>query len=590
MSLSKSSLAALVGGLYRLAIEPQVVAGAALVASGIWLKLSWSTLLLLHALCATAAVAAVAILDFKPLSRLLPATVMDAAARHHDVVVAAFSEVPLWLVVVLGFSALALGELFASYEVVSGLSAHGVNGSVGWMALNGLISTAASAAAFVFFRFAPAWLRPHKIAFVVQTVWVIGSTFFHALQTADAAERRRPPWASMLIGWGSLLLSSIPDAVVVQAADSAILSASALPAVDSVVDGLRWYAQTTREGFDDKVGEVAQSAAQQRPQVLERLIRSLDVPVPVAAAVALLRTLPTCLVFALVETEAVASMLWLGPRAALVRMARPLLMLPFCASEAAIARLQAANVKADGASDGMSVLLRSTSLSQAWTCVFPPLQVRLWMHSPPKMCVRTTRVGSQLKQDDADAAAVSAHNADVLRTLWAPHRILLADEDAVRNAPPLDARVVKSLVFSVAVDLLGSGSRLLPWWGELLDIVWAPVSAFSVVRARPRRRANEHAYALRTHSTNYSGAPCGPCSTSSRRRCRSQTGSPPPVRCCFLRRAAARWEDSPRATDSAAVAVRARQARARVDCAAPTRRRPWRRQGRVTVYTHKHTC
>ena len=40
---------------------------------------------------------------------------------------------------------------------------------------------------------------------------------------------------------------------------------------------------------------------------------------PVAAAVALLRTLPTCLVLGIVEAEAVASVLWLGPRAAFAR-------------------------------------------------------------------------------------------------------------------------------------------------------------------------------------------------------------------------------------------------------------------------------
>jgi len=46
-----------------------------------------------------------------------------------------------------------------------------------------------------------------------------------------------------------------------------------------------------------------------------------------------------------------------------------------------------------------------------------------------------------------------------------------------RTAPPSPPNPLLLLIFSLIIDIIGYFSYIIPGFGELIDVVWAPISA-----------------------------------------------------------------------------------------------------------------
>ena len=275
-----------------------------------------------------------------------------------------------------------------------------------------------------------------------------------------------PLLSTMLIGWGSVLMSSVPDRAVVEAGEAALLAASA-PAMASfeskdVVNALHWVRATASTAWSVTSQGLAQVATFSPGDALavEKILQ-LNPPLGVAFAIAVLRAVPTCLVIVMAELTTLFNLVVFGHGSA-SHLSLPLVMLPFALSELVSV------ATAVGLRRGVRAVLYSRSAQET-----DGMSVLRW--SSPKLAAAWL----QFKAADARLGAVSG---SLLRVLWAPREILFPSEEAIANAPEFSGELARKLGMAALIDTLGVATFSVPVLGEIVDVVWAPVSAYLIQR------------------------------------------------------------------------------------------------------------
>jgi len=261
----------------------------------------------------------------------------------------------------------------------------------------------------------------------------------------------------------------VPDRAIIEAGEAALIAGSAaastVTSIESkdVLDAIRWLTSTTSAACSvasESARVVAEHASVAQPLAVEKLLQ-LNPPLGVAFAVSVLRAVPTCIVIVLAEVATIFNLFFLG-HGQLSHLSLPLVMMPFALSELVSV------AKAIGIRRGLRTLVNSKSLTET-----DGMTVLLW--SSPKL----STAWMQFKAADARLGSMSG---SLFRALLAPRQVLFPDEEAIRAAPEFRGEIAYKLVSAWLVDLVGIATFSVPVLGEVVDVLWAPVSAFLIQR------------------------------------------------------------------------------------------------------------
>jgi len=355
------------------------------------------------------------------------------------------------------------------------------------------------------------WLKPQKVSFLLQSFWVL-----YAMLTPQGIHMHvADNLPSVLAGWGGFFLGIVPPGAIVAAlkaaAASAAVTGAAVGTVEGVklgrkkmqhttvdegeslesvsnaykqmfsAEGLKEYLQTWGPFFKSyKENRTDFSIEEQPDEEIELVdeetikdvqeevkdtgfeLKSLNPPVPIAAAVMLFRTLPTCITLMIGVTSIIVNAM--RGRFKIGMLGIPLTMLPLAISELIVLvrkvgvrqTLRGGFTKAyqnhvsEKYDDGMSIILwQSPTMLNAWT--------------------------RAVSLDDNKETLME----DIKQ---APRAFFNPDEETMSQTPPLTKHVLTQLVFSVIIDAIGSSSYAVPGLGELTDLIWAPISGFMLHR------------------------------------------------------------------------------------------------------------
>lgn len=185
-------------------------------------------------------------------------------------------------------------------------------------------------------------------------------------------------------------------------------------------------------------------------------LKEINPPVPVAIAIAIIRAVPTLIVFLLVELIGVYHVA--VKKEPTKQVFFPMTLLPFVIAEL-FSLFKRVGVKRGFTSayrmgitgletDGMSILL--------WQS---PKQLAIW---------------NQFKQADSRIGDISQ------AMFSSPKSLLFPSEEYIGSAPNPDRQVWIKLIGSFVIDFIGVSTFAIPGMGEAFDVVWAPISGLII--------------------------------------------------------------------------------------------------------------
>ena len=553
--------AALLGASFQLIFYPQVLIGGGLFLSGTLMKLAsaWVGILLM-----IVGVFLLAVLAFVLNSRLakgLPHALVTIISRIAPKFLLAIRKIPVWMIIIAIFGIPALGQLNASFAMVRMLIFVGAESSP--LAISGF-SVASLIITFlvqVLGVFSSAWRKPGKISFLLQSFWILRTILTGAFRNSE--EGSKPIWpflSTILVGWGSIILSSLPDRAVLDASQAAMRAAmvsgaaagavtagvavkrardikahspienssseteTLMEAIDNIpvnseedkrynedfLKALNWltnsaekvasrvkekaepsmnkiFTEINKKLYDERSNprtpvstdpvdnldeepivtepvEIeplpeSQAAPNQEPLALTMLLQ-LNPPIGVAVIIAILRAIPTCIVFLLAEFIAIFQ--FLTKRGKLNAIVFPVILVPFALAEIF------ALVRQVGFKKGLSSIYRLSMNTDT-----DGLSILLWQS--PKLLATWT----QFKQADNRMGAMGGN---LMSVLLYPKTIFFPSEEDIANAPEVNPFVFAKLLSSIIIDIIGVSTFAVPGLGETLDLLWAPVSGFLIQR------------------------------------------------------------------------------------------------------------
>jgi hypothetical protein len=140
-------------------------------------------------------------------------------------------KIPLWVITIAAFGIPALAQLFANFSMIRMLIFVGVTRSFVSVIIFSVINIIVTILVNVLGVLSPAWLKPAKIVFVMQTFWVLQVLITNRgiPRTVSSTQQQMvqlwPFLSTTIMGWGSLILSSMPDDAVVNASRAAMQAA-----------------------------------------------------------------------------------------------------------------------------------------------------------------------------------------------------------------------------------------------------------------------------------------------------------------------------------------------------------------------------
>ena len=582
MAVAPVISAAILGAAFQLVWYPQVVVGVSLLGLGTLMKLlsAWVGIIVLVLVLIVVGVLAV-VLHTK-LARGLPHAVMTVLMKAGPSVMNRIRKIPPWMLIVAVFGLPALGQLSATLSMVRTLVSVGAESSP--IAIGGfsIFSFVITVLVQVFGLFSSAWLQPGKINFLLQTFWIMKTVLSGNFRNSPESGKLWPLLSTILVGWGSVILSSLPDRAVLDAAQAAMRAAmvsgaaaasvtagvaynrskqdqtgskpqiadSSLPATSDenfafvnaietiqveeteedkkfnqdFLAALKWMsssaekvASKVKTSIDpslskifDKVNSKLYSednskkaalpppppsddvnpqsseapvpattegnGATEEPEVIyiERppasvsgtgetplaltMLLHINPPIGVAVVIAFIRAVPTLIVFLMAELIAIFHLV--RGTGKMNGVAFPVMLLPFALAE--IFTL----VRQVGFSKGLKSIYRLSLNADT-----DGLSILLWRS--PKLLA----TWNQFKQADNRLSSIGGN---LMSVLMYPKQILFPSEEAIAMAPPLEPQVFMKLVSSIVIDIIGVSTFAVPGVGELLDVMWAPVSGFII--------------------------------------------------------------------------------------------------------------
>lgn len=563
MALAPIISAALIGASFQLVFYPQVVLGVLLLGLGTAMKLysAWVGIALLLVLVPL--VLGLLLLLHTRLQRGLPHAVVTLVSRLAPKVFGVVKTIPPSVIITAAFALPAIGQVNASFSMVRMLVKVGAESSVYTISFFSLASATLTLLVQVFGVLNSAYMTPGKISFVLNSLWILKSLVIDG-NTRPGGQSVFPFLTTMVLGWSSLILSSLPDKAVLNASQAAMRAAMVSAAVasggvavvavvnsranpntgggeveaivntmdqhadedDNTTAGgseaqkseflqrlIEWISNQLRElgggklaklqsDFDQAANQVKLTATEAsnkvKDQVLETsdlvfakinseleaapssdaaavvvvvveeeegadpasvpvaMLQAINPPVPVAVAIAVIRAVPTLIVFLLVECIGLYHVL--VKQAPVKEVFFPVTLLPFVIAELfGLARRvgvkrgakQLYRLGVNGAdTDGMSVLLwQSPKLLAIWN------QFKL----------ADSRIGEMIFSSSPS-----------------PSSLFFPSEEYIGQAPNPDRNVWIKLVGSIVIDAIGVSTFALPGVGETFDVIWAPVSGFII--------------------------------------------------------------------------------------------------------------
>lgn len=277
--------AAVAGGTLRLLLYPQFVFGLGLIVASMLIKLSRNPA---DAIVATICIIAVALVLFvfhDPLVHALRRSAPKVArftkvqARNaQEGLTKAVQITPLWIYTLLGFAVPALAQFLGSMSTVRMLSSVDVK-PITLPGASFIIMFSLVYLGTLTLGISESWLKPSKVSFLLQSVWVIGALF--SSSAADLRFNENLP--SVLAGWGGFIIGLTPGAAVVGALKTA--AASAALAGAGVAIHVRAIGSANRMSvgsqnpeivdFEDEVDQVDQAEVAQEAVELKELDNEL---------------------------------------------------------------------------------------------------------------------------------------------------------------------------------------------------------------------------------------------------------------------------------------------------------------------------
>ncbi|KAH9249666.1 hypothetical protein BASA81_012635 [Batrachochytrium salamandrivorans] len=280
MALAPIISAALIGASFQLVFYPQVVLGVLLLGLGTAMKLysAWVGIALL--LILVPLVLGLLLLLHTRLQRGLPHAVVTLVSRLAPKVFGIVKTIPPSVIITAAFALPAIGQVNASFSMVRMLVKVGAESSVYTISFFSLASATLTLLVQVFGVLNSAYMTPGKISFVLNSLWILKSLIVDG-NTRPGGQSVFPFLTTMVLGWSSLILSSLPDKAVLNASQAAMKAAMVSAAVASsgvaVVAVVNSRATTTAEvedivnTMDQQDGEQGVSEAQ-KSEFLQRLV------------------------------------------------------------------------------------------------------------------------------------------------------------------------------------------------------------------------------------------------------------------------------------------------------------------------------